>query len=72
MYLILRGCADGYADVWRQKMIFRSSGLISRVAGDGQQGWEVAPSLALEHHGWQQNEVNSHFFDVLHGQWDLC
>lgn len=72
MCLILRGCADGYADVWRQKIIFPSSGLISRVASNFWQGLDAAPSLSLVRHHWQQNKETSQFFDVLHGQWDLC
>lgn len=72
MCLILRACADGYADVWRQKIIFPSSGLISRVASNFWQGLEAAPGLSLVRHHWQQNKETSQFFDVLHGQWDLC
>lgn len=37
MCLILRGCADGYADVWRQKIILPSSGVISRVVSNFRQ-----------------------------------
>lgn len=50
MCLILRVCADGYADVSRQRIIFPSSGLFSRVVSNFQEGLEVAPSLSLLRH----------------------
>lgn len=72
MCLVLRGCAGGYADVWRQKIVFPSFGLISRVSSNFQHGLEVTPSVSLVCCHWQQNKVTSPFFGVLHGQWDLC
>lgn len=47
MGLILRGCADGYADVWREKIIFPSSGVISRVASNFRQWFGAVTSLSF-------------------------
>lgn len=54
MCLILRGYADGYSDVWRQKIVFSSRGLISRVGSNFWEELKVATSLSLIRHCWAE------------------